>query len=42
MERMKNWHLFDRTIPITMASTVSDAWIGNSKIDTKENNGIGV
>jgi len=27
MERLKNWHFFDRSIPITMASTVSDAWI---------------
>lgn len=27
MERLKNWHFFDRSIPIAMASTVSDAWI---------------
>ena len=27
MERLKNWHLFDRMIPITTAPIASDAWI---------------
>ena len=27
MERLKNWHYFDRVIPITTSSIASDAWI---------------
>jgi len=27
MERLKNWHFFDRTIPITTSTIASDAWI---------------
>ena len=27
MERLKNWHIFDRPIPISMSDIASDAWI---------------
>ena len=27
MEGLKNWHYFDRVIPITTSSIASDAWI---------------
>lgn len=27
MELLKNWHFFDRVIPISCASIASDAWI---------------
>lgn len=27
MERLKNWHFFDRPLPITMSDIASDAWI---------------
>lgn len=26
MERLKNWHLFDRTVPISTSGIASDAW----------------
>ena len=27
MERLKNWHFFDRVIPISCANIASDTWI---------------
>ena len=27
MERLKNWHFFDRPIPISMSDIASDTWI---------------
>lgn len=27
MERLKNWHFFDRVIPISCASIASDVWV---------------
>ena len=27
MERLKNWHFFDRVIPISCANVASDTWI---------------
>lgn len=27
MERLKNWHIFDRSMPILLADTASDTWI---------------
>ena len=30
MERLKNWHFFDRVIPISCANIASDTWISAS------------
>lgn len=27
MERLKNWHIFDRPVPISLADTASDIWV---------------
>lgn len=27
MERLKNWHFFDRSIPLSLSDTPSDTWI---------------
>ena len=27
MERLKNWHIFDRSMPISLADIASDIWI---------------
>ena len=27
MERLKNWHFFDRPIPVSMSDIASDTWI---------------
>ena len=27
MERLKNWHFFDRPVPITISTSASDVWV---------------
>ena len=27
MERLKNWHFFDRPVPITISTIASDVWV---------------